>query len=70
MNKNLKLSMFATALASINLGVMALYEEGAVSMLGGDTAQVFTVWYLLAFLGMYQILALGREFASGGEWRS
>lgn len=64
MNKNLKLSMVGTAFASVNLGVMALYSEGAASLLGASTAQTYTVWYLLAFLGIFQLLALGQEFAS------
>lgn len=68
MNRNLKLSAFGTALASINLGIMAMYDgAGVVAQLGASDSQVFTAWYLLAFLGAFQLYALARAF-SGGSW--
>ena len=57
---------FSTALASINLGVTAMFEEGLLQMAGASHAQVLTGWYLLAFLGAFQLILMTRREAE--EW--
>ena len=65
MDRTLTLATVGTALASINLGVSAMYQEGIASMLGASEPQILTIWYLLAFLGVYQLYRVGTGTASG-----
>ncbi len=65
MDRTRTLATVGTALGSINLGIAAMFQEGIVSMLGGSTNQILTVWYLLAFLGVYQLYRVSSETAGG-----
>ena len=66
MDRTRTLAAVGTALGSINLGIAAMFQEGLVSLLGASTGQVLTAWYLLAFLGVYQLYRVGST--ASGRW--
>ena len=65
MDRTLTLASVGTALGTLNLGIMAMFQEGAIQMLATDEGQILTAWYLLSFLALYQLYRLGTGAASG-----
>lgn len=70
MDRNLKLATVVTGIASLNLGITAMFTEGIFALFGAGSGVVLTMMYLFSFLGAYQlyrvvvdVLGAGRSMA-------
>lgn len=61
MDRTYTLASVGSALATVNLGIAAMWGEGVIQMAGASQPQLLTAWYLLAFMGVYQLYRLGRS---------